>query len=327
MKKSSLFKVSKKIVYFAFFLTLVALTFFYIAKLLDEQVAVSKDYSELVMLGKDKENNYVNLEINYLPYYIVKRNNSNITLKYYIVVDKNNYMYIVRLTDETYLKMKDLYQKDPDNFSYYIEGYIFKTPEDLKQNTIESYNNLAEQEIVNDNNFSSYFGKSYLDETNIPYLNSNVFLIVAAIILIILSILLIIYYIILVIKNKKMLAKYDLVKLEKEINSKRTIYFKKLNLYLTNKYIIVKHYTLKIISYNDIIWAYNEKNYYNGILTNYSLVSYLKNNHKINMATSNNKEDLIKIIKKISKKNNNALIGYSKENKKKFNKYKKTVKS
>ncbi|MDD5980439.1 MAG: hypothetical protein PUC23_04960, partial [bacterium] len=200
-------------------------------------------------------------------------------------------------------------------------GYIFKTPDELKIATISSYNSLAEQELVNEENFSNYFGKSYLDETNVSYLNSYVFLIVAGILCDIISIFIIVYYFILVINNRKLLKKFDKEKIEQELNSKRTIYFEKLNLYLTSNYIVTKHLYLKIIPYKDIKWIYNEKNNYNGILTNYTLVVYLINNKKKKIVTSTNKEDLISIIKKVSKKNKEVLVGYSKTNKNKYKKY------
>lgn len=320
MKKRLLYKVNKKILYLGFFLIILSLTFFYLAKI-ELQKTTTKDYSELVMLGKDNKTAYVGLEINYLPYYVVNRTSNNVTLKYYIAVDSNNYMYLVRLTDETYLSMKKIYENDPDNFSYYIEGYIFKTPDELKIATISSYNSLAEQELVNEENFSNYFGKSYLDETNVSYLNSYVFLIVAGILCDIISIFIIVYYFILVINNRKLLKKFDKEKIEQELNSKRTIYFEKLNLYLTSNYIVTKHLYLKIIPYKDIKWIYNEKNNYNGILTNYTLVVYLINNKKKKIVTSTNKEDLISIIKKVSKKNKEVLVGYSKTNKNKYKKY------
>ncbi len=322
MKKKLSYKVNKKILYLGFLLIILSLTFFYLAKIEEKREITSKDYSELVMLGKDNKSSYVGLEINYLPYYVVTRKSNNIILKYYIVVDKDNYMYLVRLTDETYQKMENMYESNPDDFSYYIEGYIFETPIDLKRATISSYNALAEQELVNEKNFSNYFGKSYLDETNLPYLNSYVFLLVAGILCDSISFIIIIYYIILVINNKKLLKNFDKEKIKKEVSSKRTIYFDKLNLYLTNNYIITKHLYLKIIPYKDIVWIYNEKNDYNGLLTNYSLVVYLKNNKKIKLVTSSNKDDLITIIKKVSKKNKDVLVGYSKTNKNKYKKLK-----
>ena len=311
-------KVDKKIIYFSLFLVILSISLFYVASVLDNMSKTSDNYSELIMLGKDRENNYVHLEINYLPYYIVKQEGNNVILKYYIAVDKDNYMYLVRLTDKTYQSIEKLYEENPDNFSYYLEGYIFKTTQDLKNITIEVYNDLAEQKLINSENFSDYFGKTYLDETTMPTLNSSVFLITAGILLDIISLTLIFMYMYLVLENKKLINSIGIEKLEKELKSKRTVYFNNLKLYLTNNFIMTKHYRLKIISYKDLIWIYH----YNGILTNYSLIGYLKNKKKIIITTTYDKEDLIKIMKKIEKKNKDILVGYSKENIKKFKKYK-----
>ena len=315
-------KVDNKIIYFSVFLVFLSITLFYGASVLDNMSKTSDNYSELVMLGKDRENNYVHLEINYLPYHIVKQEGNNVTLNYYIAVDKDNYMYLVRLTDKTYQTIEKLFDENPDNFSYYLEGYIFKTTQDLKNITIEVYNDLAEQKLINSENFSDYFGKTYLDETTMPTLNSSVFLITAGILLDIISLTLIFMYMYLVLENKKLINSIGIEKIEKELKSKRAIYFNNLKLYLTNNYIITKHYRLKVISYEDLIWIYNEKDHYNGILTNYSLIGYLKNKKKIIITTTYDENDLIKIMKKIEKKNKDVLVGYSKENIKKFKKYK-----
>ena len=316
-------KVDKKIFYFSLFLVILSIALFYVANALDNMSKKSDNYSELVMLGKDKENNYVHLEINYLPYYIVKNEGNNVTLKYYIVVDKDNYMYLVRLTDKTYEMIEKLFKESPDNFSYYLEGYIFKTPQDLKSTTIEVYNDIAEQELINSDNFRNYFGNTYLDETTLPMINSSIFLVTAGIMLYIISLILFIKYIYIVIQNKKLIKNIGLERIEKELTSKRTVYFKNIKLYLTNNYIMTKHYRFKVVSYKELIWIYNEKDHYNGILTNYSLIGYLKNNKKIVIATTYDENDLIKIMKKIEKKNKDVLVGYSKEN---IKKYKKIIK-
>ena len=78
MKKRLLYKVNKKILYLGFFLIILSLTFFYLAKI-ELQKTTTKDYSELVMLGKDNKTAYVGLEINYLPYYVVNRTSNNVT--------------------------------------------------------------------------------------------------------------------------------------------------------------------------------------------------------------------------------------------------------
>lgn len=49
---------------------------------------------------------YVSIEIADIPYQIAQREVNYTYIKYYILYDKSNYMYVAKLTDETY-KNKD----------------------------------------------------------------------------------------------------------------------------------------------------------------------------------------------------------------------------
>lgn len=65
-------------------------------------------------------------------------------------------MYVAKLTDETYKKIKTAYEKDKTNFSYTLTGYIYNTPSDLKKLIIDEFNKNTSNKITKDN-YSNYF--------------------------------------------------------------------------------------------------------------------------------------------------------------------------
>ena len=142
--------------------------------------------------------------------------------------------------------------------------------------------------------------------------------------LLVLSIILIICYIVDTISYKKNVRKYDVKLLKEEMLKDSTKYYKKENIYLTDNNIISRVNGFKVISYDNILWAYHNTLKTYGFTVKNSIVVYTKNHKTYEVASNTNDSDgLLDILNEIHNKNENILIGFSKENQDKIKEIKK----
>jgi len=111
------------------------------------------------LIKKETNNVYKNAYLNVytIPFGFAEYDNT--TSKFYIVKD-NNYLYIAYLDEAVIngiMETDDLERKP-----YKVVGYTKRIPEDVKELAIEAYNELYKEEVVNKENFESYFGSIYL---------------------------------------------------------------------------------------------------------------------------------------------------------------------
>ena len=107
-------------------------------------------------------------------------------------------------------------------------------------------------------------------------------------------------------------------KLDEEMNSSNAFYYKNTHLYLTENYIINFSGMFKVISYKDVIWMYSMVYRTNGIKTKQSIKVMTKNGKTyeiaaIDVLTKAKKEIYDEIWNTIISKNNNIILGYTKE--------------
>lgn len=120
-------------------------------------------------------------------------------------------------------------------------------------------------------------------------------------------------------KNKELVEDAKL-----ELESLTDNPYKKLKIYLTNKYIISKSGGLHIIEYKDVIWEYSLIRYVNGIAQSKSLMLCTKNKKKLSIAVGTaNDSNIDEIMVEIKDKNDNVKIGYTKENREFYKNYQK----
>lgn len=318
---AKILKTSKRPLIIIFMMFVISFVLFGYGAELDEKAlsrTTAKDYNELIFNNQDVEEEYVEVTITDIPYGFAEGDDSK---KYYFVFDEYDYMYIVRLTDTTYSMLENMYNENSEEFSYTLKGFIFNDSQELKEIAISSYNESMEEVVVNNDNFSAYFGDTYLDEELTPYSDTSSMLYSIGIIIDMISFVLLILYIIRIILNKSTLKKYDKEDLEYELSKPSTIEYKKANIYLTDKYIISKVYGLTVVEYNELVWLYNLKRKYNGIPVGIYLMALdskkIYQIAKINTSIKN-EELLIEIMNKIKDKNPSIMLGYTEENRQKY---------
>lgn len=319
---SKIFKVGKMQLIWTMVLILVAVILFGIAYYIDSGIGKEPtDLHELIYNYEDEEGAYASVNLAYLPFGFAIEGES---LKYYFVMDTSEYLYVVRITDETYEKIEKQKEEQGDNFSYELRGYVFDIPTDLKNLGIEVYNEAYEEEILTKSNFEEYVGNVYLDETYTPNTENASVIIVLGVFMIIASSIVFITFIIQKVKSSK-IDKTRIEEAKEELRSTNVKGYSKQKIYLTNKYVVSNYSGLQIYEYNEILWIYNLISYYRGIATGKSLMAGTTNKKKVAIGYSRdiNNQTLEEIMSKIAEKNKTVRIGYTDENQKYFKDFKK----
>ena len=272
--------------------------------------------NEIIENKNNEENLNAYLTIANKPYSIAKYEGED-TSAFYIVFD-GRYFYIAYLSDDLYEKLNvEVLEENPIT----IYGSTTSTPDEVKEIAIEVYNeDLEESSQITMDDFESYFGEVYLNNTSLKTTN-YVFYIISALLLII-SLYFLTLFIIKKIKIKKVLNKLDekkLKTLEKEIDDDDASHYPKHHLIFTKNYIISTNHHLEILNYKDLIWVYEKKNKEYGITISRKIVVMDKLGKSHNILTTDEtftkKENIFKeIISKISNKNDKILVGLNKKN-------------
>lgn len=124
-----------------------------------------KNLGELIENYEEKEGMYVKIDLGYLPYGFAEEDNSKY---YYLAMDKDGYMYIVRITDKTYDELVKLSDEGKNEIQYELKGYAFDIPMDLKRLAVEAGNEVFENMDLTLSNIENYVGGVYIDETELP---------------------------------------------------------------------------------------------------------------------------------------------------------------
>ena len=312
-----IFKNNSKYLLTVVILFVVSIVMFAMSTPVEEEES-PKDYNDLIVDKQDQEGSYATVTIDSVPILFATNDYEN----YYIVMDTNNYMYLSRLTDDTYNKLEKEYSTNK-SINYTLTGYLYNAPEELQKLAMDIYNEEMGEEIITKYNYHTYFGSTYLDETNNP--NANDTFLAIGFILIIVSIIIFIVYLVNVIKTKKTYKKYSKEELTTILQESTTIAYPKAKIYLTSKYIISTSSGITVTKYEDLVWMYIQRRTYNFINIGTNLLGRTNNNKVVNLAvTYRNNYLLEEIISEIEKHNKNILIGYTKENSKA---YRETVKN
>lgn len=292
---------------------LIAIISIFIGTYIDrDRNVIPKDYHELIYKEIDKEKEYVKVNITSIFAFAKKDN-----LIYYFITDENNYLYIARITDNTYKRIEELYKEDNNNFKYELKGYIFKIPNDIIEIAINSYNKEYNEEILTEDNINDYVGECYIDEIVTPYTSISATFIGIGIAFFITSIVIFIIIIINSINSLIRKRKYNMDDVYSELSKPNTLEYP--NIYLTDKYLISNLNSFMVFTYDDFIWLYNEKRKINGIYIGTYLKGITKNKKIYYLGYTRNKEEFFEdVMYKSYQKNNNILIGYTSENQKKY---------
>ena len=107
--------------------------------------------------------------------------------KFYFVMDPESQMYVVRLSDEKFEELKDLYEytfaeggEAPSPVR--LSGIPSPLPEELLSLSIRGYNELMGETVLTEENAAEYIGTRYLDCTRTPFSGKSFWLFYGALI-------------------------------------------------------------------------------------------------------------------------------------------------
>lgn len=280
-----------------------------------------ENLSSLIENKKFDEDIYAYLDVATKPYLfaVYETDGKEEDAKYYLAMDKNNYLYILYMKEDKYKELNvDSIQEIPIR----ISGITKRIPNDIKDLTITSYNELMKDEYLTKDNFKDYVGLVYLDTK--AEVNDSSLYYLGAFLSGLFFIIIVITYIVIVIKNKrtfKNISNEELAKIDSEISMMSTSEYANMKFYLLKDYIVDLTNNIVILKYSDLVWAYPYEQRYNGLLVNKCIKLVDKKNKMYDVANTKvldkNKDEILQeILRKIQEKNGDLVLGFTNENRK-----------
>ena len=278
----------------------------------------AKDFTDLVANDQIKEGSYASVTVTEEPIVFAEYDDKVTSDKYYFVFN-GEFVHIGYLDYKTYT---DLTTQASLVNSPKIKGIAKVLPEDVLELAVESYNEILGMNLITKDNFSEYFSMYYLDVVSPTY--DNGIQIVGGVIFALLSIVLLIIYFTRQGTTKKGIrsrSESEWKNIFSELEKDDTKFYKKLNLYLTENYIVDLSNGLRVVEYKDIVWMYQFQMSRYGMTVSKNIVLATKNREKISIANMDNfmkrsKKDYTDIMNFIISKNESIVLGYTKENRK-----------
>lgn len=195
LNEEKISKTEKHLLHVGLILSSIAIIFFSWAFIIAKHVVDNNvTLHELIKNGDTKSNQIVYLKVTEKPYIFAEYDSNEKSNKYYFLLDEN-YMYIGYLDYNTYKKINS---SDLDEKPITIKGITKKTPDDVINIAIATYNKEIGEEILTKDNYKNYIGDIYIDTVNDLVNNTPQLVLGTAF-----SILAIIYFISYIIRNIK----------------------------------------------------------------------------------------------------------------------------
>ncbi len=277
--------------------------------------------NDIIEFKRNTPNITAYLKVNDIPKSFAKYSDEDYA--FYIIND-GDYYYIAYLNDPLYKKLNNDQIKDHPKT---ISGVSEKIPEEVKALAIETYNEeINPNDPIKDDEFTSFFGDVYLNTSKTKQ-KPALLVIATSSISFILTIIFLTIFLTKKIKIKKSFQKISLddqKNIEQNLANTKAFNFDKARITFCDNYLISFTKDIDIINYSDIIWLYEYEVKKNTISINIMLINgKTKTIAKIGKNISNKEEIINEIIEIITGKNDDILIGFTKENNKQA---KKTIK-
>lgn len=217
---------------------------------------------------------------------------------YYLVIN-NDTFYVAKISVNEVKKIRKNINKNKKTDLY---GKSQKIDDSTIEEFVNTYNKLKKDETITKEEYIEKFGYMYLDQktTDDSLTKKSNIVVGISLSLVLVGIIISTIFIKNNSKNYKLLktlSKSEIAKLDKELSKSK----KYKNIYITESYIVFNNLALKLIKFDNIIFAYKENN---------KVIIYTKNldSYKIKEI---DELDLLKVIKS---KNKNALIDKTQKN-------------
>jgi len=289
----------------------------------ENKVGETVNLSEVIANSSQKEGQYVELEIDSVPIFLASISGKEAYL--YYVVDVENHIYIMTLSNETFKKITKMYDAETGklNTTYQLKGVIKNIDDQIKELALSNSYKVFGNTKINSDNFSQYLGKIYVEEKNGTVTERAITLYkISALIGVFFLILAFGYIVPTLIKAIKVFEDRELIdELRTELENLTDTPYQKMKLYLTKNYIISG---VQVMKYEDIVWAYIMQETKYGIKIGENLIVHTKDNkkHIVGSVAGSKNNILDTILEDIKSRNPNIRMGYNEENKEYSKSYK-----
>jgi len=277
------------------------------------------------LINSTRVNEYSTMYVQYLTEPFASKDDMECSF----AMDKDNNMYIIVLNEDNVKSLQQIknytYSDDEDiqmPESVQIFGRTQEISLDLKKLAIESYNQIYNEQIINEDNFYEHLSDMYLN-TKLPPRDDTIYVIIEFICFIMAITSLMVYF----------KRKFKTRKTLKEYTSNGTLeyIYDQLDemgameciigkLFLTREYIIDAFEGLSIIKYDDIKWIYPMKVTQYGMTVGIYIEIVKHNKQRIKICrfgsfnTMKRNDIFIAVYTEICNRVPNALKGYTNEN-------------
>ena len=84
-------------------------------------------------------------------------------MRSFYLVSSGDANYIVKMSDKQYKVIVDEYEKNNKDFKFTLEGKTYSIFSTLQESSKKKYNELKDEKVITSDNYSEYFGSTYLD--------------------------------------------------------------------------------------------------------------------------------------------------------------------
>lgn len=306
----------------AFVITMTCIAISFVLFVKDEPEAVHFD--EAIIENKEGQWSYLNVE--YVSDYFATYELDNTIQDYYYFVWEGDYIYIANLDADTLNhELGDIYFNNDDNQEVTpatIYGISTKINPELKKIAMETLNEWYGEGTVTNENFNDIVGSVLINVKETPNTISEVPLVIGliAFIIFIIFVNVVTIFEIMTKRTIKHTSTEDLEAIEDYIANDRGLHIEGTGIYLTDKYVVSVANSLQLYQYPDIYWVYLYRVRYYGATTSISikLGDQRRKIHTIGESSRKYEDAMVELLNEIARRSPNALVGYTKENKKAF---------
>lgn len=237
--------------------------------------------------------------------------------KIYFLIKDENYSYVAKISNENYHKYQDATPENP----IVMTGTTKEISETLMMAIINAINkDASEEEYVDAEWFVNYLGLMYLDEGEEPKSMDT-----SLLILILVAILALVMFFTGWIsklryeKNSLDLTDKEMKIINQELKEKTTKKYLKLQVYITKHYFVNMNQVFFAIPLENILWIYPFDVSNAGEIVSKALKIFTRDGKEYTGAKSDIEEkEFEKFYKDLQKDNSSWMIGYTKENRRKY---------
>lgn len=268
------------------------------------------------------ENQYVECEVYALTDSYAEYTEDDVVKSEYYMAVNDKCLYILELSKSEYLELSEKVYDEDNTEPVIVYGMSDYLSTDLIEITIEAYNEMYEEDPIDDENFEDYFVGYVIDIGRSPNDSSITFYVLAGF----LGFLVVIFGIsqlVMYLRTKNHIKKYakiyDLGELSVQLTDPTNVEYNKTKTIFTKNYLISYSDALVIFKYTDIVWIYPMDYRVNGVLTTRRICVVTKDNKKqiISDTPANgkeNQEQFAKTMQEIYNRRPHILTGYTNEN-------------